>query len=785
MTRVRRRIRVVAGVALGLLGTLLLVSGLLVRARLRASLPLVEGERPLPGLDAPVRIERDALGVPRIRAESHRDAMRALGFLHAQERYFAMDLLRRQPAGELAALFGPAALPLDREARLHRMRARAARAVRVLAPGERDIFAAYRDGVREGLLALGAAPPEYLLLGQDPAPWRIEDSILAVAAMYFVLNDPTGLRDARTDALDRSLPPDLVAFLHPPGTEFDAPLRGEAWPTPEIPGPAAFAGIGSVPEGSISEPPLVSGSNSWAVAAPRTAAGAPLLANDMHLPHVVPNRWYRVELHLGARRAVGITLPGVPALVAGSNGMVAWGFTSSGGDWTDLVDIEPDPGDPDRYLTPAGPLPREFHEETIRVADGEPERLRIEETIWGPVTRRSGRPRAIRWIAHDPEGLRAGYVHLLLAENLDEVFATGRESGIPPLNLVAVDRSGAIGWTIAGAIPRRRGIDGRSSASWAGGDRGWDGYLRPEEIPVIRDPADGLLWTANNRIVDGEWLERIGVAGPYAHGARAQQIRDRLRSIEAATEESLLDIQLDDRAIELSAWRDLFLEAGGDREATALLRGSWTGRASVDSVGYRLTRTARQALFDRVYGELTAPASRIFPEFSAQVANQWPGPLLRLAREQPIRYVPAGADDWNEALRDALAAAVLEMTADGPLGEATWGQYNRVQVRHPMSPALPALLRRFLDAPPRPLPGDSTLPRAESPGHGPSQRLVVSPGREETGIFHMPGGQAGHPLAPWYLAGHEDWEEGRPTPLLAGPTAWTLVLVPDTPEENP
>ncbi len=773
------RTRAFAVVGLAFLAVALLAGALSVRARLRASLPLLEGDHPLPGLEAPARIERDALGAPRIRAGSHRDAMRVLGFLHAQERFFAMDLLRRRPAGELAALFGEAALPLDREARLHRMRARAVRAVHALSPDERAIFEAYRDGVRAGLDALGAAPPEYLLLRQTPIPWEMEDSILAVAAMYFVLNDPTGLRDARVGALDRSLPPELVAFLHPPGTEYDAPLVGEAWPTPAIPPEIVVSGAFAE---TFNQPPApVSGSNSWAVAASRAAAGVPLLANDMHLPHGAPNRWYRAEIHLPpARRAVGITLPGVPALVVGSNGSVAWGFTSSAGDWTDLVEIEPGPDG--GYRAPEGALPFQVFEETIEVADGDSETLRVRETIWGPVIERSGRPRAIRWIAHDPEGLRAGYVHLLRAESVEDAFRIGWRSGVPPLNLVAADADGGIGWTIAGAIPRRRGTDGRAPASWADGARGWDGYLRSDEIPAIRNPPDGLLWTANNRIVDGEGLVRIGVAGPYAHGARARQIRDRLQNLEAANEESLLDIQLDDRALELSVWRELFLEAGaGDREATALLRDSWTGRASVDSVGYRLARAARLELFDRVYGELTAPALRAFEDFSPLVAAQWPGPLLRLAREQPAHYVPAGAADWNEALGDALSAAAdaIRRAEEGrPLAEATWGRHNRVHVRHPMSQALPGLLRRFLDAPPRSLPGDSALPRAESPGHGPSQRMVVAPGREETGIFHMPGGQAGHPLAPYYLAGHEDWEEGRPTPLLAGPLVWTLVLTP-------
>ena len=795
--RTRRRILRAGIAALALLLLLAVGGGIFVAGRLRGSRPRLDGSAALPGLTAPVRVERDRLGVARVRAETETDALRALGFLHAQERFFEMDLMRRQAAGELAALVGAAALEVDRESRFHRMRTRAERAVDALGADHRRRFEAYRDGVNSGLGALRQPPFEYLLLGQSPIEWRLADSLLAVTAMYFVLNDTTGGREARAEALRATLPEELADFLDPPGTESDAPLVGDAFPVPGIPGPRVVAEVvaevaaGAVAAGrsgaeaarGASGPPGVSGSNSWAAAPGRTASGA-LVAGDMHLALGVPNRWYRAELHFDGLRLAGLTLPGVPALISGSNGSVAWVFTNSAGDWTDLVEIELDPEDAGRYRTPDGFREFTVFEEEIEVADGPTETLAVTETIWGPVTRRFGRPQALRWIAHDPEGLRTGFLDLARARTVAEVFAAARRSGMPPQNLVAADRSGSIGWSVAGPMPRRRGFDGAAPTSWADGETGWDGYRTPDEYPEIVDPPSGLLWTANNRLVDGEWLERIGVAGDYAHGGRARQIRDRLFAAEILDEEAMLDIQLDDRAPELERWRQIFRRALASSpdplaaEAERLLRVSWTGRASVDSVGYRLARNARIELLLAVYEPLLEPARRLVPDLTPWAATQWPGPLLRLAEEQPTHFLPPGAANWDEALAGAALRAARVMAESGPLREATWGRQNRVHLRHPLSGALPGLLARFLDAPPRELPGDAGLPRAQNGAHGPTNRLVVAPGREEEGILHMPGGQSGHPGSPFYLAGHRDWEEGRATPLLAGENVHSLTLLP-------
>ncbi len=220
-----------------LLAVLLLACGLWARWALRASLAQLDGARALPGLGARVSIERDARGVPTIRASSRLDVARGLGFVHAQERFFQMDLQRRLAAGELAALMGPAVLKYDRQYRIHRFREVARAVVRAAAPADRALLEAYAEGVNAGLGALRARPFEYLLLRQAPEPWLAEDSALCLLSMFILLQEDPGQRQSRLGYMHDALPPALYAFLAPDGTEWDAPLVGAPRRQPPVPGP--------------------------------------------------------------------------------------------------------------------------------------------------------------------------------------------------------------------------------------------------------------------------------------------------------------------------------------------------------------------------------------------------------------------------------------------------------------------------------------------------------------------------------------------------------------------
>jgi penicillin amidase len=484
-----------------------------------------------------------------------------------------------------------------------------------------------------------------------------------------------------------------------------------------------------------------------------------------------------------------VTLPGAPFLVAGSNGRVAWGFTNSEGDWADLVVLEPDPASPDRYLTPDGPRALERHVETIEVAGGKPEALAVESTIWGPVIDRdaAGRRRALAWVALREGGLNASLYRMETARDLDEAQALAAYVGIPNQNFTVADHAGRIGWTIIGRIPRRVGHDGSVPTSWADGANGWNGWLDAAEYPRVVDPPAGRIWTANARVVGGDELAKVGVGG-YDLGARQGQIRDDLLAIPKASEADMLRVQLDDRAVFLGHWQKLLLDelgpdavAGDPRRAEVRrLVEAWGGRASIDSVGYRVVRAFRDEVRKRVLDPLLAPVRARDPRHvhrGAAPNARWEGPVWALVTQRPAHLLDPRYPSWDALLLDALDEVVTDLAKIGPLAGRTWGERNTTLIRHPLSRAVPRL-SGWLDMPRLQLPGDSNMPRVQAPMHGASERFAVSPGREELGYFHMPCGQSAHPLSPHYADGHEAWAKGERTPFLPGPAVNVLTLVP-------
>ena len=549
-TKRRGFVKRVARIALGMAVVLLLAGfagSLWLRSELTQSLPRLDGELVLAGLAEPVRIERDALGVPKLIAANRRDLALATGFVHGQERFFQMDMLRRSAAGELAAILGSFAVPLDERVRLHRFRSVARNNLEALAPEDLDLLQAYTDGVNAGLAALRSRPPEYLALRADRAPWLPEDSVLVTLAMFITLQDDHGRRESSRGLMRDLLPEELYEFLVPAGTEWDAPIAGPALPGPPPPGPEVFDLRATQPPASArttgglvpDHDAVPAGSNNWAVAGTHTADGGALLANDMHLGHGMPNIWYRATLSVESTvpteslSVTGVTLPGTPTVTVGSNGRVAWGFTNSHGDWLDLVLIETDADDENRYRTPNGWLPFERYHEPIEVKGSDPVEFEVVSTIWGPIVDRDyrNRPRALRWVAYDRGAANVALLEMERARDVDEAMAIAARTGIPTQNVVLADASGRIAWTLMGPLPRRVGFDGRFPTSWADGNLRWDGWLEPREYPRVVDPETGRIWSANNRIVGAPMLDRIGDGG-FNLGARAGQIRDNLLQLD-------------------------------------------------------------------------------------------------------------------------------------------------------------------------------------------------------------------------------------------------------------
>ena len=763
---------------------------------MRGSLATLEGDLALPGLSAPVTVSRDALGIVTIDAANEVDAARALGFVHAQERFFEMDLLRRSAAGELSALFGEIAIDRDKQVRVHRLRARLREHLGQIAGDRLPALEAYRDGVNAGVLALDGTPWPYLLLRADPQPWTVEDTALAGYAMFFDLQDESNSRELALWRIREVLPAPLYDLVATDGSEWDAPLFGEPRGNPALPG-AGEVDLRTLPmpeengDYAVSEP-AAPGSNNFAVAGSRTSDGRAIVANDMHLGLGAPNIWFRARLRYPDARAPGgqvdvsgFTLPGIPAVIVGSNGHVAWGFTNSYGDWLDFYRVEFTDADRLRYRVPGGEAVLRTDSEWIEVKGGKPVELKVRETRWGPITvdLENGDALALRWTAQLPGALNFGLADMAFAGSLDQGLAVADVAGIPAQNLLMADRHGRIAWRLTAQLPERAGDCAPKQPLRVEQACRWAGWLAPTENPSLVDPADGILWTANARVVDGEALALVGDAG-YANGARARQIRDTLRAGSSFSEADLLALQLDDRALFLQRWHALLqAEAGrgtdADLKALAEASADWTGRASVEAVDYRIVRAWRLAVIERIQNGLLAPAQAalgqdfVMPDLPQAEAFAWP-----LVQQRPAHLLPRKFASWDALLADAARDIRGQLEEAGPLADRSWGERNTARICHPLAGALPGLLQGLLCMPADALPGDGNMPLVQAPGFGASERMVVSRGREAEGFAHMPGGQSGHLLSPFWGAGHAAWVRGEATPFLPGEPAHVLRLSP-------
>lgn len=761
----------------------------------RASLPQLDGEIVTDGLAASVLIERDAIGVPTITASSREDLAFATGFVHAQDRYFQMDTIRRQSAGELSALVGSATIGLDKAVRLHRFRSRAIEILRGLKREDRAILEQYAKGANAGLQSLDTYPFEYRLLGMTPEPWRAEDSLLVVFAMYLQLNDSKASKEVQRGRARSVLSERVYEWMYPDGTPWDAPIEGSVRGIAELPGPTELSLRGvsdAAPAANERGRRHLPGSNNWAVSGALTSNGKALVSNDMHLGLRVPNIYYRlrlVETGLQARDVSGASLPGTPFVVAGSNTYMAWGYTNSYGDYTDAVIVRPG-STSETYLTPDGEQSFERFTETIDVKGGQAIHLEVRETVWGPVLPEDtyvGHSIAVSWIAHHAGAININLMQLETARSTAQALTIANTMAMPPQNFVSGDADGNIGWTIAGTIPKKSEFDAELPADWSR-EQGWQGWLPADEYPRIYNPVSGRLWTANARVVDGESLQVIGDGG-YDLGARARQIRDSLFANESFDAADMLALQNDDKAVFLSPWRDLLLTAlrddvvadDAELQAYRQLLVDWLPRAHPDAVGYRLVRAFRLEVQRRLFYALMQPVRAEYGEdVKLLKSNQFEAPLWAMLMERPLHLLPDEYADWDAFLLNVVRQNIdyYSTNYSGPLSDRTWGELNTAAIHHPLSSAIP-LLGRYLNMPADPLAGDSNMPRAQGPAFGASERFSVYPGDEANSLYQMPGGQSGHPLSPFFDRGHDDWVNGRPAAFLPGVVQHRLTLLPN------
>lgn len=782
---------------------------------LQPSLSALDGQYRLPNLSSQVTVAFDEKGIPSISAKSREDAFHALGFVTTRDRLFQMDLLRRHMAGRLAEVMGPALKESDRRHRVMGFEQVAHAILQRLPQEQKRVLEAYAKGVNQGMASLAVLPPEFWLLGYRPSVWRPEDSLLVVLGMEEDLGW-TGDAERRASIMEAALPEAVKSFFMPPVDHYtDRLLNGEAAgrrpshsiPTEEL--SALLDNIGSPEQyaGLAADAPPPKGSNGWVVGPSKTWDGRAILANDMHLSLRVPNIWYRAEVRYGDVHLTGLTLPGVPLVVVGSNGKVAWGFTNIEGDFVDLVSLELDPGDPGSYRTPKGLVRFNEREETVRVKGEADVTFKVQTTEWGPVLTESllSKPTAVHWAALDPD---ATDLHLLDLDAANDVMAAQtvfNRAGGPPLNALAADKQGNIGWTYTGKIPKRFGLDGSVSRSWADGSRGWAGYILPDELPRLVNPPSGFIVNANQRMLGDDYPYVIGHY--FDQGHRAYRITERLVDAKNLTERELLALQLDTKAEFYRFYQRLalsLLHESNDKAQMRLKRDltNWDGFAERESMGFAVLVEFRKLLLDAVISPFMTKCRQYDPKFrftSAMIDvplqqllaaklpallpdkshyRDWDSFLLNLLVQAEGNVSALHSDDSQDKFAGsefALARGVPGRTARND--RLSWGAVNQVTIAHPFSDSLP-LLKNWLDMRPVATPGCVQCVRVSAPGYGASERLVVSPGREGNGILHMPGGQSGHPLSPHYDDQQQAWLEGTALPLETGISAHRLEFVP-------
>jgi len=763
---------------------------------LHESMPQLDGTVQLDRLTDEVRVRTDAHGMPAIDAANRADAVRALGYITARDRLFQMDLMRRKSAGRLAEVFGDRALDSDIKARTYGFH-RVAKAVLAKLPADHQHYLqTYAEGVNSYIVESGKLPFEFQALGYQPEPWIPEDTLLVVLGMFETLTVGSERSERMLSVMEKTLPDEVVRFLTPDTDAYTEQLQKKAESRrPAQPVPVAAMATALVRQPSdkaalaqtVQQSDVMVGSNAWAISGKLTQDGRAILANDMHLGLSVPNVWYRVELNYADKHAAGLTLPGTPLLVAGSNRHIAWGETNLTGDFLDLVRLDINPDHPDQYRV--GDQWQRFDEypETIRIKDSEAKQIVVKQTRWGPVASQPllDQPVAIHWAALDADAVNFNLFDLEQAETLEQAVKIVNSTGGPQLNVLLADDRGRIAWTLMGKIPKRFGNDGLVSRSWADGGVGWNGYVEPENLPRIIDPSEGLLVSANDRQFDKNYPYVIG--HQFGNGYRAYRITQQLGQMSQFNESAMFNLQLDTGSEFYAFYQQLALntlsnEAIAAQPDLAEVRDyllAWDGRADVGSLGFALLVEFRKQLAESVFTPFLSASRQADKNFS-YAWTYIDTPLQALLNEKPLQLQPDTANyrNWDDFILGQLKHSLQRLKARHPdveLMALNWGMYNKVRQSHPFSNALP-ILSELLDMPAEALPGCAFCVRAAAPGFGASERLVVSPNHFEDAILHMPGGQSGHPMSPYYRDQQNYWLEGLPMALTAGKSEHRLLL---------
>jgi penicillin amidase len=747
----------------------------------RASLPAINDAFSSKWVKQETKIGRDKLGTAQITANSLTDAAFALGYAHAQDRLFQMDLLRRSAAGELSEIVGNVALNLDKKARFHQFRKRALQVLTSLPEKQRVLLSNYTEGVNLAASRYTIKPFEYLLTDTEFKAWVPEDSLLVIYSMYLDLQGGQVEMDLVNTFLVERFGYQLLHFFNLP-SPYQAALDGsivsapiQSIPTLSSRSSGETKSMANIKKGilaydAISEP-LDIGSNNWAVTGKLSHSKGAMLSDDMHLGLRVPPIWYRAQLNYVANNknisVTGVSLPGTPTIIVGSNGHIAWGFTNANLDNVDWVKL-----DNDTKTT--------LINEIIKTKHGE-ETLQIEMSEFGPVRTLNASRYALAWVAHKEYAVNIAISDMAQANNLKEGFAIADNVRIPVQNLMIADADGNAGWRPIGAVtarttPSLNAINQEDySALW---------LEQEQDLPTNVNPNHGRLWTANSRVISAKDLARYGNGG-YSIGARALQIRDRLFSKNKFTEQDFYDIQLDNEARFIMPWHtklsSLLNRNPTDYSNDIKILDQWKTCACNDSIAYTLVRRFRSTVINSLLAPIYEEATINDLSLSNSLRGIEPA-IWQILDQKSLHWLPTEFKNYDEFLLASYQDTKIKLIKKYNAGPSSlkgleWGNVNKLKVQHPFASQL-GPLAAILNMPEVEGFGDSYMPAVQSSKFGASQRLIVRPGDEESGILTIPGGQSAHPLSPYYSAGFIDYAQGKNTPLLPNKIEHLITITP-------
>lgn len=746
----------------------------------RSALPTIDGTIAVEGLSAPVSVIRDGHGVPTIDALNTDDLFFAQGYVTAQDRLFQMDLLRRAAQGDLSEIVGEVAVKHDRQQRILGIRAAAERGTQSLTAEDRAQFGAYARGVNAFIQSHGnQLPLEFRILHYSPRPWTQTDSLAIGYQMVETLSTSPKSALTREKILAR-LGPQLTADLyvntswrdHPPTMPITRLNNAAPAEQPErIAGAVATEEIPELLrpwlEDFLRDQPAPLGSNNWVVSGAHSTTGKPLLSNDMHLGHQVPNLWYENHLHAGDFEAAGVSLPGYPYVMVGHNRRIAWGFTNVGPTVQDLyVEKFNQQG---QYLTPDGWKAPEVRREVIHVKGKPDVSLDVQLTRHGPIVTEfvpsETRKLALRWTLYD--GIRNPFFHADVAQNWQQFRQAFSQLDAPGQNVVYADVDGNIGYQTTGKVPIRASGDGSLPIDGSDNAHEWIGYIPFDKLPSVFNPPSGIIGTANGRITPDGYPYSISVEweAPW----RTDRIYGVLASGRKFSAADMLTLEMDIHS-ELDHFVADKLVAAGDHgkkpvslrahTAVDILR-DWNGQMSANSAAPTIASHARdelmRLLLEPKLGATPAkgPDSGLsWKSYHWMMETAW---LENVLSQRPQRWLPPGFANYDELLEAVMEATVKD--APEEIDSWKWGPEHSVTIQNPVLGKIP-IVRRWAGPGTQPQSGSEYTVKAAGRDYGPSERFTADLSDFDSSTLNVVTGNGGNFLSPYYMDQWQAWYSG-------------------------